>query len=36
MGPEFTANFLAVKRDEYRRYLDHVTDWELNTYLPFH
>ncbi len=36
MGPEFTANFLAVKRDEYRRYLDHVTDWELSTYLPFH
>ncbi len=36
MGSEFAANFLAVKRDEYRRYLDHVTDWELNTYLPFH
>jgi glutamine synthetase len=36
MGAEFTANFLAVKRDEYRKYLEHVSDWELNTYLPFH
>ncbi len=36
MGAEFTANYLAVKRDEYRKYLEHVTDWELNTYLPFH
>jgi glutamine synthetase len=36
MGEEFAANFLAVKRDEYRKFCEHVTDWELNTYLPFH
>jgi glutamine synthetase len=36
MGTEFTANYLAVKRDEWRKYCEHVTDWELSTYLPFH
>jgi glutamine synthetase len=36
MGSEFAANFLAVKREEYRKFTEHVTDWELTTYLPFH
>jgi glutamine synthetase len=36
MGQEFAANFVAVKRDEYRKFCEHVTDWELNTYMPFH
>jgi glutamine synthetase len=36
MGDEFSANFLAVKRDEWRKFCEHVTDWELATYLPFH
>jgi glutamine synthetase len=36
LGSAFTANFLAVKRDEWRRFNEAVTDWELATYLPFH
>jgi glutamine synthetase len=36
LGSEFTANFLAVKRDEWQRFCEAVTDWELATYLPYH
>lgn len=31
-GPEFVKAYLAVKRMEYRRFLDYVTDWEFNEY----
>lgn len=43
VGPELVANFVANKRDEWRRYVeavgepsDDISDWELNEYLPFH
>jgi glutamine synthetase len=34
LGAEFVANFLPVKRDEWKKFNDAVTDWELNYYLP--
>jgi len=35
LGREFVAQFVAVKRSEWSRYIAAVTDWELKTYLPF-
>jgi len=35
LGPEFIKAYLAVKRMEYQRFLDWVTDWEFNEY-PFY
>jgi glutamine synthetase len=28
-------NFVAVKRDEWQKFNDAITDWELNYYTPF-
>jgi glutamine synthetase len=36
VGEELIAAFLAVKRHEWRRFSEHVTDWELREYLPHH
>lgn len=35
LGPEFVAQFVAVKRGEWEKFSAAVTDWELKTYLPF-
>ncbi len=35
IGPELVAQFVAVKRSEWGKFTAAVTDWELNTYLPF-
>lgn len=35
IGPELVAQFVAVKRAEWSKFTAAVTDWELNTYLPF-
>ncbi len=35
LGAEFVANFLPVKRDEWQKFADAVTDWELRYYLPY-
>jgi glutamine synthetase len=35
LGPELVAQFVAVKRGEWRKFTAAVTDWELKTYLPF-
>ena len=35
LSAEFVANFLPVKRDEWKKFNDAVTDWELNYYLPY-
>ncbi len=35
LGRELVAQFVAVKRGEWSRYIAAVTDWELKTYLPF-
>ena len=35
LSVEFVGNFLAVKRDEWTKFNDAVTDWELNYYLPY-
>jgi glutamine synthetase len=35
LGPEFVAQFVAVKRGEWAKFSAAVTDWELKTYLPF-
>ena len=35
LGAEFVANFVAIKRDEWQKFADAITDWELNYYLPF-
>jgi glutamine synthetase len=35
LGPELVAQFVAVKRGEWSKFLAAVTDWELKTYLPF-
>ncbi|HKJ54391.1 MAG TPA: glutamine synthetase family protein [Nitriliruptoraceae bacterium] len=35
MGPGFTDHFLALKRTEWKKFLVHVTDWELDHYLPY-
>ncbi len=34
-GPEFVSDFLMLKRDEWQKFADAITDWELNYYLPF-
>jgi glutamine synthetase len=36
VGAEMVAQFTAVKRAEWERFVGAVTDWELNEYLPFH
>jgi len=35
VGPELVAQFTAVKRGEWSKFVAAVTDWELKTYLPF-
>jgi glutamine synthetase len=35
LGQELCDNFIAIKRDEWQKFADAVTDWELNYYLPF-
>jgi glutamine synthetase len=35
IGPELVANFTAIKREEWRRFTEAVTDWELAQYLWF-
>jgi glutamine synthetase len=27
--------FVAIKRFEWEKYITHITDWELDYYLPF-
>ena len=34
-GAEAVAQFVAVKRTEWAQYTAHITDWELDTYLPY-
>jgi glutamine synthetase len=34
-GIEAVENHLAIKRDEWRKFNEAVTDWELNYYLPY-
>ena len=36
VGSELVANFVAMKREEWRRFSQAVTDWELNEYLTYH
>lgn len=36
IGSELVANFVAMKREEWRRFSQAVTDWELNEYLAYH
>ncbi|WP_018086195.1 glutamine synthetase family protein [Desulfurispora thermophila] len=33
LGEEFCRNFLALRRREWARFQEHITDWELNEYL---
>jgi glutamine synthetase len=35
IGPELVAQFVAVKRVEWKKFASAVTDWELKYYLPF-
>jgi glutamine synthetase len=35
VGKEMTALFLSIKRAEWQKFTEAVTDWELNYYLPF-
>ncbi len=35
IGADLVAQHLAVKRTEWQRFLEAVTDWELREYLPF-
>ena len=35
LGAETVAQFVAVKRTEWAQFAAHVTDWELDTYLPY-
>ena len=35
VGNELIEHFLALKTKEWNDYLDHTTDWELDTYLQF-
>jgi glutamine synthetase len=35
VGADLVAQHLAVKRTEWQRFLEAVTDWELSEYLPF-
>ncbi len=34
-GAEAVAQFCAVKRTEWDQFTAYVTDWELDTYLPY-
>jgi glutamine synthetase len=34
-GIEAVENHIAIKRDEWQKFADAVTDWELNYYLPY-
>ena len=36
IGPELVEHHLIIKRAEWERFSKHVTDWELEEYLPFH
>jgi glutamine synthetase len=35
IGQPMVDHFLAIKRKEWNDYLDHTTDWEMDTYLEF-
>ncbi len=35
IGRDAVAQFVAVKRTEWEQFTAHVTDWELDTYLPY-
>ena len=35
IGPEVVAQFTAIKRAEWDKFIAAVTDWEKNYYLPF-
>ena len=35
VGQDMVDHFIAIKRKEWNDYLDHTTDWELDTYLEF-
>jgi len=35
VGQAMVDHFLAIKRKEWNEYLDHTTDWEIETYLEF-
>jgi glutamine synthetase len=34
LGPEYAAHYIEVKREEWRRYNQTVSEWELAQYLP--
>jgi glutamine synthetase len=34
-GRESAEQFIAIKRFEWDKYINHITDWELDFYLPF-
>jgi glutamine synthetase len=34
-GPEAVGNHIEIKRDEWRKFNEAVTDWELKYYLPY-
>ncbi|MFP4634302.1 MAG: glutamine synthetase family protein [Nitriliruptoraceae bacterium] len=36
VGRDLVEHFVVIKRAEWERFAKHVTDWELNEYLPFH
>jgi glutamine synthetase len=36
VGRELVEHFVVIKRAEWHRFSRHVTDWELEEYLPFH
>ncbi len=35
VGRESVEQFIAIKRFEWEKYIAHITDWELDFYLPF-
>ena len=35
IGQPMVDHFLAIKGKEWNEYLDHTTDWEIDTYLEF-
>jgi glutamine synthetase len=35
-SPSYVEGFLAVKRAEWRRFMSHTTDWELEEYFPYY
>jgi glutamine synthetase len=36
IGPEFSTEYLRIKREEWRLYNQAVSDWELERYLPIY